>query len=142
MISSTITETGTHVLVGPPGVFLLDSKPLHGTSAAGNDSLRSGRLVYAGGALRGGARDVNQAIELRLGWRAPWVQAVVVVWGDFPHNRRERRKTSSTSGERSSVAGLPSLPEKINAPQRAALAIALREVRAALPRREAAPTMA
>ncbi|MBA3841884.1 MAG: hypothetical protein H0X39_04575 [Actinobacteria bacterium] len=36
-----------HVLVGPPSVFLLDSKLLHGTSAVGGDSLRSGRVHYS-----------------------------------------------------------------------------------------------
>src|SRR6266550_706759 len=29
-----------HVLVGPPGVFLLDSKRLHGMAAVGGDALR------------------------------------------------------------------------------------------------------
>lgn len=38
-----------HVLVGPAGVFLLDSKFLNGTVAAGRDALRAGRMVHSGG---------------------------------------------------------------------------------------------
>jgi hypothetical protein len=39
------------VLVGRAGVFLLDSKRLHGTAAVGGDALRAGRLVFHGGCL-------------------------------------------------------------------------------------------
>src|SRR5687767_940917 len=57
----------------PAGVFLLDSKLLHGTAAAGADQLRAGRLVFGGGRFRSGARAVKQELEKRLGSRAPWV---------------------------------------------------------------------
>ncbi|MBA2474991.1 MAG: NERD domain-containing protein [Actinobacteria bacterium] len=95
-----------HVLVGPPGVFLLDSKSLSGTVAAGGDALRAGRVSYPGGIFRSSAKQINQALEGRLGSRAP----VVYLRGD------------------QLVPWLSELSEKVNAPQRAALVAALQEV--------------
>lgn len=117
-----------HVLVGPAGVFLLDSKLLHGTVAAGGDALRSGRLTFAGGSFRFGAKKIKQLLEQRLGFRAPWVQAVAVVWGDFPQGRHEEQDVVYLRGDqlRSWIA---ELPQKVNAPQRAALVTALQEIR-------------
>jgi hypothetical protein len=120
-----------HVLVGPPGIFLLDSKLLHGTSAAGRDGLRAGRLVYGGVGFRAGAKRVNSALADRLGFGAPWVQPVVVVWGDFPQERHEEQNVVYVRGEQL-VGWLTGLPDRINAPQRAACVTALREVRKAL----------
>jgi hypothetical protein len=117
-----------HVLVGPPGMFLLDSKFLHGTAAAGGDALRSGRLMYAGGSFRGGARTIKVELEKRLGFRAPWVQAVVVVWGDFPQKHHEEENVVYLQVDEL-TAWLVSLPQKANAPQRAAYVTALKEVR-------------
>jgi Nuclease-related domain len=120
-----------HVLVGPAGVFLLDSKLLHGTAAAGEDSLRSGRVAYPGGAFRYGAKQVKVALEERLGFRAPWVQSVVVIWGDFPQGRHEEHDIVYLRGEEL-LPWLSELPKKVNAPQRAAYVTALREVRDSL----------
>jgi hypothetical protein len=120
-----------HVLVGPPGIFLLDSKLLHSTSAAGGDGLRAGRLVFHGTSFRAGARRVNSALGGRLGFGAPWVQSVVVVWGDFPQERHEEQNVVYVRGERL-VDWLTGLPGRINAPQRAACVTALREVRETL----------
>jgi hypothetical protein len=120
-----------HILVGPPGVFVLDTKTVHGLAAAGGDALRSGRLAYSGGGFRGGALRIKQALEERLGARAPWVQAVVVVWGQFPQARHEEQDVVYLLGDELRP-WLSGLPEKLNAPQRAALTTALREVRASL----------
>jgi hypothetical protein len=60
-----------HVLVGPAGVFLLDSKLLNGTAAAGDDALRAGRIVYPGRGFRSSAKRVKVELERRLGFRAP-----------------------------------------------------------------------
>jgi hypothetical protein len=120
-----------HVLVGPPGVFLLDSKLLHGTSAVGADALRSGRVLYRGNAFRSGARRVNAELERKLGFRASWVQAVVVIWGDFPQSHHEERDVVYLRGEQL-TAWLEGLPAKLNGPQRAAYVTALREVRESL----------
>jgi hypothetical protein len=120
-----------HVLVGPAGVFLLDSKVLHTTAAAGGDALRSGRLAFRGGVFRAGARQINSALERQLGSRAPWVQAVVVVWGDFPQTRHEEQGVVYVRGV-GLREWLLALPEKVNAPQRAALITAIQEVRTSL----------
>lgn len=117
-----------HVLVGPAGVFLLDSKLLHGTAAAGQDMLRSGRVTYSGAAFRGGARQIKVALERQLGSRAPWVQAVAVVWGDFPQGLHREENVVYIQGEQL-VSWLSSLPARLNAPQRAACVTALKEVR-------------
>jgi hypothetical protein len=117
-----------HVLVGPPGVFLLDSKLLHGTAEANGDALRSGRLRYPAGALRGGAKQVKVELEERLGFRASWVQAVFVIWAAFPQERFEEQDVVYIDGERLS-AWLTQLPPKLTAPQRAAYATALQEMR-------------
>jgi hypothetical protein len=71
-----------HVLIGPPGVFLLDSKLFTPASAIRGDALVAGRSSYPGGAFRGPALKLHEALALRLG-RKLWVQAVVVVWGEF-----------------------------------------------------------
>ena len=120
-----------HVLIGPPGVYLLDSKLLHGTAAAGNDKLSAGRLAYPGRMFRAGARTVKSRLEQRLGSRAPWVQAVVVVWGDFPQGLHDEEHVVYVRGEQLRE-WLTELPERVNAPQRAALVTALREVRTTL----------
>lgn len=120
-----------HVLVGPPGIFLLDSKLLHNTSAAGDDALRAGRLLYRGTTFRSSAKRVNSALASRLGFGAPWVQSVVVVWGDFPQGVYEEQNVVYARGEEL-VRWLTGLSERINAPQRAACVTALREVRESL----------
>jgi len=120
-----------HVLVGPPGVFLLDSKRLNGTAAAGGDALHSGRLRYPGAASRGGAKRIKVELERRLGFRAPWVQGTMVIWGDFPQKHYEEQGVIYVEGEQL-VSWLSGLPEKVTAPQRAAYVTALREVRTAI----------
>lgn len=117
-----------HVVVGPAGVFLLDTKLLHGTAVAAGDSLRCGRLSFAGAALRGAARNVKDALERQLGFRAPWVQPVVVIWGDFPQRRHEEQGVVYVSGDEL-LPWLQTLPAKATAPQRAAFIAALRQVR-------------
>lgn len=44
-----------HVVVGPPGVFLLDTKRLNGRVIARADALRAGRTHYSGAAFRAAA---------------------------------------------------------------------------------------
>ena len=46
-------------LIGPPGVFLLNSKVTHNTAAAGGDALRAGRLAYSGATFRSDAKRIN-----------------------------------------------------------------------------------
>jgi hypothetical protein len=128
-ISSTTTGNWDHVLVGPAGAFLLDSKLSHTTTAAGGDALRSGRISHPGRVVRGSAKRINHELRQRLGsGTAPSVQAVVVVWGDFPQDRHTEQEVVYLHGDQL-VSWLNELPTKLNAPQRAALITALAEVR-------------
>ncbi len=103
-----------HVVVGPGGIFLLDSKRWHGSvSIAGDvatiqrieDSDLSYRYEKASH-LRGQAAEVNERVRLKT--RATfWVSPVVVIWGDFPEKIVEGR-CSSCMEIRSSDGVVPS----------------------------------
>jgi Nuclease-related domain len=79
-----------HVLTGPTGVFMLESKALWGElrveagvlhqSFAGQPTKRHHDLASA---ALWRAAEVSRRIGAVTG-KAPWVQAVVVLWGDFP----------------------------------------------------------
>jgi hypothetical protein len=80
-----------HVLVGPPGVFLLDSKKPGGSAAVEGDTVRVERLdderdsyllpkLAAG--MRGEAARLHREILAGAGVKA-WVTAVVVLWCPF-----------------------------------------------------------
>ena len=120
-----------HVLVGPPGIFLVDSKLLHGTAVVARDALRSGRLTYEGRRYRGSAKDLNTALEARLARRAPFVTPVVAVWGQLPQERIEEDGVVYLQGEHL-ASWLSELPQKLNAPERAATIAALKEARTEL----------
>ncbi len=70
------------VLVGPGGVFVLDTKTLGQRVRVEEDALRSGRVRYSGERFRSAALSLHDALA-KMVPRSPWVQAVVVVWGDF-----------------------------------------------------------
>jgi hypothetical protein len=79
-----------HVVVGPPGVYLLDSKNLGTEVRVHGDELIAlrpdGRQHYrnrtAGSKVRGAAVALSHALTAaRSGC---WVHAVLVVWGDLP----------------------------------------------------------
>lgn len=120
-----------HVVVGPPGVFLLDTKSLSRTAVARHDALTAGRLTYKGSSFRGGAVEINERLEVSLGARAPWVQAVVVIWGDFPQGIHEENKVVYLDAHRLRD-WLLSQPARTSAPKRAELLAALAEVRTTL----------
>jgi hypothetical protein len=100
-----------HIVVGPPGVFLLDTKRLHGAAVAGGDALRSGKGRWEGRAFRGAAVALGHALEPALG-RRPWVTAVVVVWDDFPQGRHEENHVVYIAGGEL-AAWLTALPPKL-----------------------------
>lgn len=86
-----------HVVIGPGGVYLLDSKNLDGalsvdarglTQSFGDSERDSFTLSKLGNALRGEAVNLRNRIEDVAGLRC-WVQAVVVVWGDFNDSTTE-----------------------------------------------------
>lgn len=117
-----------HILVGPPGIFVLDSKLIHGRAVARNDELRAGRLRYSGLAARRAALDVKRCLDVELGQSARWVQAVVVIWGDFPQGCHEEEHVVYVSG-RDLLPWLASLDQRINPSQLAARVTAIRRVR-------------
>jgi hypothetical protein len=80
-----------HVLVGPAGVFLLDSKKLEGTASVEGDVVRVERvdderdsyvLPKLAAAMRGEAARLHGEILAGAGVKA-WVTAVVVFWSPF-----------------------------------------------------------
>lgn len=86
-----------HVVIGPGGVFLLESKNLDGTlsvdsrglTATYGDAERDSFTLFAlGKALTREAVNLKSRIEAETGLRR-WVQAVVVVWGDFGQGASE-----------------------------------------------------
>jgi hypothetical protein len=119
-----------HVLVGPPGIFLLDSKVLHNAAVAAGDALSSGRLRYRGSDFRSSALRIHDELDRLLG-RGTWVQAAVVVWGEFPQGRHEEGNVVYVRGEEL-LTWLRELPPRLTGPARAATAEALREMRIAV----------
>jgi hypothetical protein len=87
-----------HLLVGPPGVFLLDSKNLSGHVVAHDDALTSGNLRLPSRNFRGAAYGLSNALRQHLG-TAPWIQAVVVVWGDFPQTLHRGDRVVYVAGD-------------------------------------------
>jgi hypothetical protein len=102
-----------HVLVGPPGVFLLDSKRLNGRAVVTGDRLASGRSSFSGGRFRAAAASLCDVLESRTGCRQ-WVQPVVVVWGEFPQRRLERDRVVYVHGSEL-LAWLGSQPGRLSA---------------------------
>jgi hypothetical protein len=80
-----------HVVAGPPGVFLLETKNLSIRAVVRDDALVSGRLRFGGGGLRGSAVRLRDALTHELD-RPPWVQAVCVVWGPLAEEPRTENR--------------------------------------------------
>jgi hypothetical protein len=87
-----------HVVVGPPGVFLLDTKRVTQRAIAAGDALLAGRLRYNGANARAAAASLGEELDRRCDKR-PWVQAVVVVWGDFPQRRHDENRVIYLHGD-------------------------------------------
>ena len=85
-----------HVLVGPAGVFALDSKLLHGTVAAGQDMLRSGRVTYRGSTCRGSSKRLNTRSSCNSARERHGCRAYSSCGATSPRDSTTR-KTSSTS---------------------------------------------
>ncbi|MDX6399888.1 MAG: hypothetical protein QOF27_494 [Gaiellaceae bacterium] len=86
-----------HILVGPSGVYMLESKDLAQAADVSADALRSGRWKQSAGKLRG------EAIALKneftdLGVQAAYVQPVVVVWGEFAQRRWDEGDVAYVQG--------------------------------------------
>jgi nuclease-like protein len=80
-----------HVAIGPPGVYLIDSKTFRRPASVDGDGLRSGRIRTSGSFHRGQAVRMKETLEGGTGI-ATWVQAVVAVWGELPVAETESEK--------------------------------------------------
>ena len=111
-----------HIVTGPAGVFLLDSKAwLNGTTTA----TREGPVVradhdpdlewrWAGlpGRMRGAAAAMSDALR-KLSQKRFHVQPVVVIWGHYPDGVQERQGVTYVAGERLHD-WLSSLPRRLS----------------------------
>jgi hypothetical protein len=96
-----------HVVTGPPGVFVLETKNLEGTITFEDGVLVARQFddpdeVYRYRALasrlRGQAMELSARLRRETGRRV-WVTAVVVVWGHFPAGRVEHENVVYIAGD-------------------------------------------
>jgi len=116
-----------HVLAGPAGIFLLDTKRLTQRAVAAGDALLAGRLRNDGGGFRAAAASLGEELEPMCG-RRPWVQAVVVIWGEFPQRRHEENRVTYVHGDEL-VGWLNEQPPRLSSTFVRTVAGALRELR-------------
>jgi hypothetical protein len=116
-----------HLVVGRAGLFLLDSKRLHGQAHAAGDALRAGRSRFPGAGFRGAAVELGDTLLPILG-RRPWVNSVVVVWDNFPQGIYQEDRVTYIAGERLPT-WLSSQPATISPQRRDQIAAALAALR-------------
>jgi hypothetical protein len=113
-----------HVLIGPAGVFVLDTKNFRGTASANRDMLSvtfaaERSTDYSSDKLARSARaqgaELNQVLKLRWQTRV-WVAAVVVLWTDFPQQLVEGDRMTYVHGDHL-VEWLLEQPARLNAKQ-------------------------
>ena len=114
-----------HIVVGPPCVFVIDSKNLRGQITIRDDGGRSGRLRFGGAASRGSAVRLKERIEQQAGV-AVWVQAVVAVWGELGEIV-ERDRVLYVPGPRV-VSALENYPGKLRDSDRPRIVAAVEEI--------------
>jgi hypothetical protein len=116
-------ENFDHVLVGPPGVFLLETKVRAGTVSFEDGMLTVHypddpdevvTLPRLAAQMRGRARDLRATHRFENGVRR-WVTPVVVLWANFPDRRVEHDGITYIHGDEL-VGWLRSLPS-VNAAQ-------------------------
>jgi len=120
-----------HVLIGPPGVFMLETKNLSGLVSVVDDAVTVRWLEepedgYVNDSIGRRARGAAAELSRTLGPRGPWVQAVVVLWARFEQGSIEGNLVLWTNG-RSLADGLRArTPTRLNASQIAGLAEQIR----------------
>jgi hypothetical protein len=97
-----------HVVRGPRGAFLLETKNLAGTIALEDGMLTARqfddpdevyRYASLAGRVRGQAKELSARIRSETG-RPTWVTAVVVIWGHFPESYVELNNVTYIAGAR------------------------------------------
>lgn len=121
-----------HLLIGPGGVFVLETKNVSGTVAVEGDRATltrpgSDRPDYQGEwwarQARSHAVEVNKFFRQRVGVR-PWVNAAVVLWADFPQQRVDGHNVSFVAGDHLAT-WLTSQPSRLTTAQIGRLTAAL-----------------
>ncbi len=111
-----------HVLIGPPGVFLIESKYLGGVASVSDDELRVRWLEDAadgyanrkiGPRARAAAAELSGNLQTVAG-RHPWVQSVVVLWAPFEQDTVEDRRVIWTRGDRLADVLAGQTPSRLN----------------------------
>lgn len=87
-----------HVVAGPGGLFLLETKAYHDTSTVKHDGLSCGRLRTSGASVRGAAVRLRDTL-IEVTPHSPWVQPVVVIWGEFPQQEHEENGVCYLRGD-------------------------------------------
>jgi hypothetical protein len=127
-----------HVVVGPAGVFLLDSKTFGGEVTVADDVLAvrwledlddGYELPRLGARMRGAAAGLAADLSRASGVRA-WVQPVVVIWAPFAQSVVEEQGVVYIGGE-SLVDWMRGLPDRMAATTAAKVGAAVAEARAA-----------
>jgi hypothetical protein len=110
-----------HIVVGPPGVFVIETKNLRGTAAIRNgavslrrrhDPARDQRLTGLQRSVLGASKRVSDVIRERTGQRK-WVQAIVVFWNAFPEGIVEADRVIYVHGSQLKDY-LETLPPRLN----------------------------
>jgi hypothetical protein len=87
-----------HVVVGPPGIFLLETKAYRDSARIDGDGLRIGRKVFFDGKV---FRTAARGLYDRLASARPvYVQATVVIWGEFAESEHFEDRVEYLAGPR------------------------------------------
>jgi hypothetical protein len=130
-----------HVVVGPGGVFVLDTKQPQGRVSVDGELVRVSRRANPRGAytdpkmagsVRGAAWGLNREIADLLG-RSPWVRAAIVLWSPFEQRVVEGNRIAFVHGD-ALTDWLRDRPPQLRPEQVAAITAAIR----ARPARDAA----
>lgn len=115
-----------HVVVGPAGVFLLETKNYRAAAVVKNDRLAFGRTTsFKGGDFAREAKALYWALDAR---QRTIVTPVVVIWGEFEQDLVKDDRVVYVSGA-SLGAWLESLPPKLPPSRVAELADAVERLR-------------
>jgi hypothetical protein len=96
-----------HVLTGPPGVFLLETKNLAGTVSVEDGILlarqfddpdETYRYWRLASRLGGQAKELSARLRVETG-RRTWVTTVVVIWGHFPQGLVSHENVTYVHGD-------------------------------------------
>lgn len=100
-----------HVLVGPGGVFLVDTKELSGVASVHGDAVRVERpdnprgtyeLRRLAGSVRRAAADLSRELQALTGERV-WVHGAVVFWNEFPAGAVEADRVAFVDAHRAAA---------------------------------------